>query len=67
MQSVAEVHETALRELYKGALSGGVLVICQRSPRQISARVIERFEVSTSLPTATQKVRFGHDTPSRWL
>jgi hypothetical protein len=48
-------------------LNDGVLVICQRLPRQISARVIQRFEVSTSLPTATQKVRFGHDTPSRWL
>jgi hypothetical protein len=67
MQSVADEHETASRELNKRDSSGGVGVICQRLPRQTSARVIQRFDLSTSVPTALQNVRFAHDTPSRWL
>lgn len=67
MQSVDDEHETAFRELNKRDLSGGVRVISQRLPRQTSARVVHRFDVSTSAPTALQNVRFTHDTPSRWL
>ena len=67
MQSVDDVHETARKELNFPGLSGGVGVITQRWPRQTSARVIQWPEVSTSVPTALQKVGLTHDTPSRWL
>jgi hypothetical protein len=65
VQLVRDKHETARRELYKSDLRGGVLVIAQRLPRQTSARVIQRFDASTSVPTAMQKLRFAHDTPLR--
>jgi hypothetical protein len=67
MQSVDDEHETARKELNLRDLSGGVGVITQRVPRQTSARVIQRSELSTSEPTALQKVCLTHDTPSRLL
>jgi hypothetical protein len=67
MQSVDDEHETARSELNLRDLSGGVGAITQRWPRQTSASVIQRSELSTSVPTALQKVGLTHDTPSRWL
>jgi hypothetical protein len=67
MQSVDDEHETARKELNLRDLSGGVGVMTQRWPRQTSARVIQRSESSTSVPTALQKMCLTHDTPSRWL
>src|ERR1700683_2982366 len=67
MQLVADVHETACRELNKRDSSGGVGGILQRWPRQTSARGMQLSEVSTSVLTALQNVRLAHATPSRWL
>jgi hypothetical protein len=64
VQSVGDGHETAIRELDESGSSGGVGVTFQRLPRQTSARVMERSDVS-AVPTAAQEVRFAHDTPSR--